>query len=235
MKSNGIVYITYLALCAAVAIFFMATGGAADRSEADDVVALLSGRTDQIGGGSSGGPAIPDSDSGSLFDSRFWQLGAPEGPIDDEPLEALPEDGEPDILEPANPNNPVNPMTGQAYPDRVMKVFDSLRKKFPNNSMIPKAQTPEEKARENEERNQIFSLQSLIAQGKASQEQVTAFYDYQTKQYRDRAELVDYVLNEKSASMSPEIKEQYEKIKAMTATQLDSFAKQREQALARIK
>ena len=237
MKTNGIVYITYLALCGIVAIYFGYTGSQkAASSVADDLAALLSGRTDQIGGGPSGGgaAAIPETDAGSLFDSEFWSVGAPTAPIEDEPLEPAPTDGEPDILEPANPNNPVNPMTGQPYPDRLMKVFDGLRKKFPNNSMIPKRQTPEDKARESEERNQIFGLQSLIAQGKASQEQVNTFYDFQSKQYRDREELVEYVLAEKGATMSPQIKEQYERIRQMTKTQLESFAKQREQALARV-
>ncbi|MEQ9364820.1 MAG: hypothetical protein RIF32_11275, partial [Leptospirales bacterium] len=110
MKTNGIVYLTYLGLCLVVSIYFMATGGAqsASSSEADDLAALLSGQTDQIGGGAPGRSAIPDNDSGSLFDSDFWQVGAAQGPIEDEPLEDLPEDGEPDILEPANPNNPTN-------------------------------------------------------------------------------------------------------------------------------
>lgn len=236
MKTNGIVYLTYLALCGVVALYFMFSGGVQSQSnsEADDLAALLSGRTDQIGGGVASGPAIPDNDSGSLFNSDFWQVGAAEGPIEDEPLEAAPQEGEPDILEPANPNNPTNPMTGEVYPDRVMKVFNNLRKKFPNNSMIPKTQTAGGKAAEAAERNKVFSLQSLIAQGKASEEQVSTFYSYQMKQYKDRAELVDYVLSEKSATMSPEIKQQYQKIQTMTATQLSSFEKQRQQALARI-
>ncbi len=236
MKTNGIVYLTYLALCGALAIYFMSTGGVeSSSSDADDLAALLSGQTDQIGGGGGGTrTAIPETDSGSLFDSDFWQVGAAEGPIVDEPLEALPEDGEPRILEPANPNNPTNPMTGEVYPDRVMKVFDGLRKRFPNNSMIPKRETPEEKAAVAAERNRIFGLQSLIAQGKATEEQVSTFYEYQMKQYKDRAQLVDYVLTEKSATMSPQIKEQYQKIQTMTNTQLESFEKQRQQALARI-
>ncbi|MCR9140639.1 MAG: hypothetical protein NXI24_00090 [bacterium] len=236
MKTNGIVYITYLALCSLVAIYFMFTGGAQSEpsSEADDLAALLSGQTDQIGGGDEVRTGIPDNDSGSLFNSEFWEVGAAQGPIEDEPLEARPEDGEPDILEPANPNNPKNPMTGEVYPDRVMKVFNNLRKRFPNNSMIPKRQTPEEKAAEATERNKVFGLQSLIAQGKATEEQVSTFYNYQMKQYKDRAELVDYVLTEKGATMSPDIKQQYQKIQQMTATQLQSFEKQREQALARI-
>jgi hypoxanthine phosphoribosyltransferase len=100
--------------------------------------------------------------------------------------------------------------------------------------MIPKAQSPEDQARETQERNQIFGLQSLIAQGKASEEQVNTFYTYQMKQYKDRAELVDYVLAEKSDSMSSEIKQQYEKIRQMTTTQLESFERQRTQALQRV-
>ncbi len=238
MKTNGLVYIIYLVLCAGLSLSFIFgdDASAQERSEADDLAALLSGRTDQIGGGSERGPttSITDTDSGSLFDSQFWEVGAATEAIEDEPVEAVPQDGEPDILEPANPNNPVNPTTGEAYPDRVMKVFNNLRKKFPNNTMIPRRKTPEEKAAETAERNQIFSMQSLIAQGKATEEQVNQFYDYQMKQYRDRAELVDYVLTEKGATMGPQIKEQYEKIQKMTATQLESFERQKGQALTRI-
>ncbi len=240
MNNNGIVYVIYLALCGIMAVYFVSTGGtksqAASGSDADELALLFGGGLGGHGGAGDA-HAAPSQNNGSLFDSGFWNVGAPEGDFEDMEIPGgrTTEDGEePAILEPANPNNPVNPMTGQPYPNRVMKVFDKLREKFPNNSMIPQQKTPEQKLAEDHERREVFELQSLIAQGKAEEAQVNRFYDFQTKQYHDRKELVEYVLAEKADAMSPEIKQQYEKILDMTNRQLNAFEQQKTQALQRI-
>lgn len=229
MKNNGTVYIIYLGLCAALAayFFFTDTDKAAAGDEADLALALLGG-----GRLPEGAENLPPPDSGSILDSTFGTNNTFNIP-DEGGAESTGDGAEPDILEPVSADNPINPATGERYPDSVMRVFDQLHQKFPNNSLIPRRQSPEDRRREDEERNRVFGLQSFIAQGTASNEQVNQYYDYQSRGVKDRLELINYVLENKGGEMSDDIRAQYERIKTMSEDQLKGFDAQRQMALQR--
>lgn len=226
MASNRSVYLIYLALCAALTvyfIFFSRPTSATQGSDADALSALLAG---------GGAPAAAD-DAQSIFDTEFYRGAQLQNPIPDEGDVANDSNEEPEILDPADPNNPINPVTGQRYPDSAMRVFDRLRERFPNNSLLPKRESPEDKQAGDQSRMRILGTHGLIARGEATPEQVNEFYDFQAKGAQDRVELIRYVMEEKGDQMSADVREQYTKLLTMSEDQLKGIEAQRESALNR--
>lgn len=177
-----------------------------------------------------GGSVKPRPEQESLFQSEFWRQGVSDKPIADDSPGPGKRGDEPDLLEPASEGNPVNPETGRPYSDQVMEQFSELRKKFPTNSIIPRRRSPEDVRKEEAERAEIYGMQSRIFQNKASSDEIDKFYDFQAKGIRDRLELLEYVLAEQSASMSPDIKKKYDQIVSMNKNQLQSFEEARKRA-----
>jgi len=234
-EKNGVVYALYLALCLGAAVYFVSSAGGSAQAGAggddgDAVMALMGGGS----GGSSSGASARSREGRSLFESEFYKEGQLTERIEDPQSEEAPADGEPRILEAADPNNPVNPQTGERYTNAVMQTFDKLRDKFPGNDLIPKRISEEERQKDNKERQRILGLQAKIASGNASEEEVTDYYDAKAKPMQDRLELVNYVLDEKGGEMGDSIKQQYEKILKMSEDQLKAIEAQREMAKQRL-
>jgi hypothetical protein len=197
-------------------------------SQEDDEAAAVSA----LFGGGGGSPDQRELDSDfSVTESDLWKAGVGDTPIQtaqsDEP-------GETDILDPASAGNPVNPQTGQPYTDSMMRQFDTLREKFPENEIIPRRKSPEEQAEEKEAERQMNQVRRDIASKKATEADVTAYYDYKKKMVEDRLELIDYVLKTQGDKMSDDIKAQYQKVLDMNQKQLDSYNKSQERDLKRI-
>ena len=231
MGSDRKPYIIYGVICLLVAVYFITTGDVPEAARGGKSTALAGGVKD--GGAGSGGAAGRGDDAQSVFESQFFLGGVPSKPIEDESkLRQSGEGGdEPDILDPADKDNPVNPQTGRPYPNSVMGQFSKLREKFPNNSIIPKKKTPEDKARETEERKQMFGLQTLVAQGQATPEQITQYYDMRGRDIKDRIELLDYVLQSYGPKMSEQVKDQYTKILDSQRKTIESYNSLRDQAI----
>ena len=224
-------YVVYGAICLGLALYFLTSGDVPQAARGTKNTAMAGGSGS---GGSGGAGKNSGEDAQSVFESQFFLGGVPSKPIEDEnKLRRQSGDGgeEPDILDPADKDNPVNPQTGRPYPNSVMKQFSTLRQKFPDNSLIPKKNTPEAKTREAEERKQMFGLQSLVAQGQATPEQITSYYDMRSKPERDRVELLDYVLQSYGPKMSDQVKEQYGKILEATKKTMESYNTMRDQAI----
>lgn len=167
----------------------------------------------------------------SLFESDFWKTGVSDKPIADDGRPGRRE-GEPELLEPTSAGNPVNPETNQPFSDAVMEQFSELRKKFPNNSIIPRKRSDEDIKAEEKQRQDIFALQTKVFQNQASKEDIDSFYDYQSKGIRDRLELLDYVVKESGSEMSADIKAKYDQILQMNKNQLQGFEEARKRAHA---
>lgn len=167
----------------------------------------------------------------SLFESDFWKTGVSDKPIADDGRPGRRE-GEPELLEPTSAGNPVNPETNQPFSDAVMEQFSELRKKFPNNSIIPRRRSDDDIKAEEKQRQEVFALQTKVFQNQATKEDIDTFYDYQSKGIRDRLELLDYVVKESGSEMSPEIKAKYDQILQMNRNQLQGFEEARKRAHA---
>ncbi|MDH5656867.1 MAG: hypothetical protein OEZ34_13220, partial [Spirochaetia bacterium] len=160
-----------------------------------------------------GGGGMP-SDSGgqdaSLYGSDFWKAGVPDKAIDTSDVEMGGNDT--GLLDPASEGNPINPQTGQRYPDSVMKQFDTLREKFPDNHIIPRRLTQEEKDQENHKKMAMQEIQRKINTSGATTSEINSLYDYEIKSVNDRLELINYVVESQGEKMDPDIKEKFQKI-----------------------
>ncbi len=160
----------------------------------------------------------------SLYDSDFWKQGITNTPIEENI--SKPEE-EPEILEKVSEGNPINPQTGLPYTDEQMEQFDKLREKFPNNSLIPKRQTPEEKKFQEEKQRKILEIQSKISVRKATSEEIQEYYEYQKKPILDRIELLKYVLEKLDEELPDDLKNQYKEVLKMNEKQLKQIEEQK--------
>lgn len=119
---------------------------------------------------------------------------------------------EPDILEPADGDNPINPETGQPYSNKTMKRFAALHKKFPKNKLIPTKQTEKEKAEDKKREQQIYSLSTKVIQGTSTKDEVNKFYEMQKKDVMDRKQLLDYFSKSKEGMLSEKMQKKIQKI-----------------------
>lgn len=186
-------------------------------------------------GGGAGGSGADQGDSSdySLFENNdLMDAGVGEAPIAaSQEKRELSETG---ILDPVSEGNPINPQTGQPYPDSAMKQFEKLAKKFPDNSIIPRRMTPELKAQKEAEESRMREIRSRMSSRNASAEEIGLYYENQKKSVTDRLQLVDYVLENQGDRMAPDIKKQFEKVKELNLNQIESYEKQKQAALERM-
>ena len=230
MKKNHVI-IVFFSLCVLVMLWIMISDpdtSVKDKSQSDDEAAVAA-----LFGSPEGNTKSKRQGGNSFFsDSSFMKTGIGDGSIDEESSDLVAKNtAEPDILEPVNPNNPINPQTGQPYADSAMEKFATLRKKFPNNDLIPTTKTPEQKTQDAEKQKRMFALQSMVVQNNASAEEVNEYYDLQMKSYKDRKELLGYVFENMADKMSDDIKSQYEKVQEMNNTQLADLENKRKRSL----
>src|SRR5687767_1767865 len=139
MKERKKVFIYYYGFCAILAFYFIFSAGGGGGGSSDEEMSKEDKALAALMGGGGGRRPAARHEGDSIFDSDFFKAGEPTNPIEEKAEASGPQgDGNNEILEPANPNNPVNPQTGQPFSDTVMEQFDTLRKRFPGNSIIPR-------------------------------------------------------------------------------------------------
>jgi hypothetical protein len=227
MKSNLKYIIIGLILVISLYFIFSDSDSEKNSEEKPDDTAALSAL---FGGGDPSAAAKRKGDR-SVFDSDFFKNHSNTGESGDDS-----ESGdEPDILDPASENNPVNPATGQRFTDSNMKQFDELRSKFPNNDIIPKRMTPEEKAAADAKKARVEEIRLAMSKSSASKDDVELYYQVQSKPINDRLELINYVIEKQGDNMPADIKEKYEEIRKMNQTQMDNFEKAKAAEMAKAK
>jgi len=209
-----------------VLIYFMT--GISSSNEVSDKEAIAA----LIGGGGIQGSG--ESSNDSLFGSNFWNAGVPDKAIDTSNVETVGDDT--GLLDPASEGNPVNPQTGQPYPDSVMNQFAALREKFPDNKIIPRRLTPEQKAQEDAKKEKMQDIQSKLARNDVlTESEINDFYDHEVKVIDDRLELLSYVFETQGESMDEDIKQKFQSILELNQKQKSSNEELRKQALEKQK
>ncbi|MCS7204725.1 MAG: hypothetical protein NZ853_03430 [Leptospiraceae bacterium] len=160
----------------------------------------------------------------SLYDTEFWKEGVKDQAVGEETPS---DEEEPEILEKVSEGNPINPQTGLPYTDEQMEAFDRLRQKFPNNSLIPRRMTPEEKKVEEDYKRRMLEIQSKVSIRSATAQEIEEYYQYQKKPIEDRIELLKYVLQELQDELTEEMIKQYQEVLRMNEQQLKNLEEQK--------
>jgi len=233
MKNQKNAYISYFLFCAVTAVYLLATGGGEAGSRSGDPGDRTAARTG--GNGGSGFSRGADSNGGrSAFDKGVVLPEISDGGVG--PSKKTANSGnEPKILDPADPDNPRNPKTGQPYTNSQMEKFSKLRARFPNNSLIPSKKTPETVQKERESRVRMYSLQTRVSSGRASHEEIDELYNLRLRSYKDRLELLEYFVEKYGKTMEGKNKEMYTKVLKSVKNQISSFEKSRQRAHDRLK
>ncbi len=224
-----------ISLVIAVGVVWSAPSKKPQMSDADQAALSVFGLSSEDSNGPSGPAGRSNEPGNSLFDSGFMDSGVGENNLPDQPDARQRNDGDPEILDPVSEGNPINPQTGQQFTDRQMAQFDTLREKFPDNTVIPQRMTPELKAQKEQRRQEIYQIQTRIVKKEASEAEVNEYYDYQQKALNDRLELIEYVLNKADANMSDDMRKKFEEVQQMNQRTLKSYEDARKRALNTIK
>jgi hypothetical protein len=129
---------------------------------------------------------------------------------------------------------PINPQTGKPYPDDAMREFDELRKEMPDNELIPRRLTKEEREFKKLEDEKLAKASQAVFSGNPSKDDVTLYYSRMLKQSQDRVQIIEYVI-ENQGGEDPEIDKQYKDIKDSIINQKTQLESEQKEAYQKYK
>ena len=132
----------------------------------------------------------------SVFDSEFWK--GPSGST------ALTEGDRFLLLRERQ-----NPSTGQNFTEEEIRRVKYLATKFPDNRLIPKAETAEEEKLRVAHEREIEQLSVSMTAGTASEDDVVRYYGDRRKLMLDRLQLIRFVLEEEPGLWKPKVRKEY--------------------------
>ncbi|TGM62741.1 hypothetical protein EHQ94_02750 [Leptospira meyeri] len=157
-----------------------------------------------FGGGSSNPKGtnrlgVRGEDAGSIFDSDYYSAGGMR----------YEEDG--NLAGSESGEIPINPQTGKPYPPEAMQAFEELREQFPDNDLIPKRTTAEEKKKAAEFNQKLSRATNSVFGGNANATDVALYYNHVRKQGKDRLEIINYLI-ESQGGDDPEMDKKFQEI-----------------------
>jgi hypothetical protein len=120
----------------------------------------------------------PDKKIQSVFDSDMWKAGVNEN------SQTESDESESDILQ--------KPEVKDPYTEEQYKAFDLLRTSLPENSVIPKRMTLEERLAEENRKNELNALAGMIQNREATPDQINKYYSNSIKEVKDRIEFLEF-------------------------------------------
>jgi hypothetical protein len=166
---------------------------------------------------------IRGESSESIFDSDFMKS-----------KQEIVEDDLSDYVPLPQGEAPINPQTGKPYPDEAMKEFDELRKEMPDNELIPRRLTKEEREFKKQEDEKLAKASQAVFSGNPSKEDVTLYYSRMMKQSQDRVQIIEYVI-ENQGGEDPEVDKQYKEIKDSIQSQKNQLESEQKEAYKKYK
>ena len=123
-----------------------------------------------------------------------------------------------------------NKDTGQAFTEAEVRRLKHLRRRFPQNRLIPRFKTAEEIAREAEEQARLKRIEHAFSRRTATAGEVREYYAAQSQSLRDWKELLEYVVDEEK--WSPQVRQKYALMLKETERIGTRIERQRERTLA---
>lgn len=223
VKNLTIIGVAFISLL--MIVFYFVFSGE-DESEkkskskkSQDIAVLLGGSNS--GQGNSGSSNAKST--GSVFDSDFYKSGK----LKTEDTNSA---QNPSPNKKASGDNPVNPQTGQPYPDEAMDQFEELNQRFPNNDLIPRRVTPEQKAERAKKDIEITKATQAVLSNNATNDDLKLYYNSQEKSIKDRLQVVEYLIEVEKDEGPIGDAGQVKKILDGTKAQMQEVLKKKEDA-----
>ncbi|MDX1959348.1 MAG: hypothetical protein SFU98_12285 [Leptospiraceae bacterium] len=118
----------------------------------------------------------------SVIETEFGRAGT--NTSEPDPVTANVEEGE----------NPINPQTGKPYDNETMEQFAQLTLQFPENELIPKKQTTSYKEAQAKRYAEISKATAAYISGNPTKEDVRLHFSSQEKVFKDRMEIIEYLV-----------------------------------------
>ncbi len=125
---------------------------------------------------------------------------------------------------------PINPQTGKPYDEETMEQFDKLRLIFPENDLIPRKLTKEEKAKKDQEDAAYAQATTAYLNNSATKEQVLLYFNKQEKIIKDRLEIVEYLIDMQKEDGEYDKDGQFQRILDSAKEQLQNLETQKQEA-----
>lgn len=146
-----------------------------------DLASLLSSSSS---GGNSNSDDTKVSNDSSLFESDFYNT---DGIVFEE--------------DPSGENHPIpqgeapiNPQTGKPYNAEAMRQFDAIRKIMPDNELIPKRMTSDEKEAKKQKSQKILQITRKVNSNQATRQEAENYFQHQEKVIKDRLQIINYLM-----------------------------------------
>ena len=141
-------------------------------------------------------------------------------------------------LDPPHPHNPINPATQSPYTNRDMQKFEELKSIFPENRVIPKRLTPEERAAHKQREDKLAvkfyeNVRIKVLKGELTQDEIDEYFTYRTRYTRDKIRLFQYALDNLPPDADPARKRRMEKLLESNEKKMARAQKQKEDAYAK--
>ncbi|TGM00246.1 LIC_20245 family lipoprotein [Leptospira jelokensis] len=163
---------------------------------------------------------VRGEEAGSIFDSDYYNAGGMR--YEDDPNIASGEAGE----------IPINPQTGKPYPPEAMQAFEELREQFPDNDLIPKRMTAEDKKKQTEFNQKLTRATNSVFGGSPNATDLSTYYGHVRKQGKDRLEIINYLI-ESQGGDDPEMDKKFQEILKSIQFQNEQIEKEAANAYAK--
>ncbi|MDX1959346.1 MAG: hypothetical protein SFU98_12275 [Leptospiraceae bacterium] len=157
----------------------------------------------------------------SLEGSSFWKDGVDTSEPNSVTTNA--EEGE----------NPINPQTGKPYDNETMEQFAQLTLLFPENDLIPKKQTVSYKEAQAKKQAEISKATAAYIGGNPTKEDVRLHFGSQEKVFKDRMEIIEYLVEIQKEEGELDKDGQLKKILDGAKEQQKQFEQQKAEAYAK--
>lgn len=209
MNRKKLILLATLAISSILLILLIRTSSAPEKPvERDPALSLL----------------LPEKaqNEGEIFTSRFWKEG--EAEIKEETGSSggeIASDSE--FLEPADPENPINPDTNLPYSNEDMAQLRQMQDLFPRNRLIPRKLDAGLRQAEEARRNAEDHRNLMVLQGTGNREQILEFLADREAFLKDKMELLEYFLSRGDNDLDESTRSQLVDLRRTSKSELDGI------------
>ncbi len=129
---------------------------------------------------------------------------------------------------------PFDPITAKPWSIDAMQQFEEIRKVMPDNEILPRMFTKEEKQKQFQQYEKYSKAYNDVDKGEYTAKDLEIYFDHQKKIIQDRKQIIDYIFElEKESGILYDDKE-FQKILIQDKSQLEQIEIQEKELLKKL-